>query len=589
MPRRLEREQTHENAACHAAATGAQDARRPFVPWLILGLHVLFWFAVYSLFFCRCLNDDVVLAQFVNGGFAGTDLHIPFNNTLYAAMIRALYRLLGTEISWYVLFQYAALCLSYTALCSEFIERDGSARGILIDVLLTVAFLFNSILDTSFTLTAGVTACAGFFLLLRAAEDLAAGGFTKRLIGRLILGAFLSAVGFLLRWTMALPCFVLTAVSSLPFLLSRIGSKKGRVELLRFFVPVVMLALLLGGCYLVDRQAWREDGYAEWERFNTSRAKIMDYYDDETRAKLSREKESAGGEADMLELAISDPEVYTADSLAQIALSLKAIKGSAGYGQSVGILVRHVGGALMHTPYFMALVFLLAAWCLAPKTREEWLTGALWLAAFLLMYLRLIRQGRYGLQRVDLGLALSGFLVFAQSLAGKRPRREKVIAALLCVGVLLSLHLDHPGVRLHSSVAINGSEAAKKLEERCELMCADEAHVYLDAQMLFFSAQFYPLEGVAPGTYEKIIPLLGWGAQHPIQRAALEKHGLDNPFRDSVGREDVCWICEGGDIERVLSYIQKHYSPAAYVQPEEAMSEKTGLKIYYIKDGDSHD
>ena len=68
---------------------------------------------------------------------------------------------------------------------------------------------------------------------------------------------------------------------------------------------------------------------------------------------------------------------------------------------------------------------------------------------------------------------------------------------------------------------------------------------------------------------------------HPVIEELLESHGIENPFRDIVGREDIYII--DNNIERTMKHINTHYDPDAVAVPVEPLSEETNLKIYYIK------
>ena len=67
---------------------------------------------------------------------------------------------------------------------------------------------------------------------------------------------------------------------------------------------------------------------------------------------------------------------------------------------------------------------------------------------------------------------------------------------------------------------------------------------------------------------------------HPVIEELLESHGIENPFRDIVGREDIYII--DNNIERTMKHINTYYDPDAVAVPVEPLSEETNLKIYYI-------
>ena len=564
-------------------STAAFEARRSrLLPLTVLAGNVLFCLCVLTLFSKRLLNDDIALAAFVNGAWASPDLHLPYQSVLHAALLRGLYVLFGTGLQWSVLWQYALLCVSYSALCLFLIRKHGLLRGLALDLLLLAGFGFVSYLRTSYTMTAGVAACAGMLLLLQGAKT--SGRGEKPASAPMAVGLLLCTAALALRRSIALPCFVLLLPMALPFartLLSVNGFDFRRA--LRFAAPLLLLGAITLVLLGADRAFWRAEPYARWEEFNDSRTQLLDFSGLIPYEEASEAYAEAGIRKSELALLsyynyqISDPEVFTADFFRRVLAVSRANAEAPTILQALGRLGAHLAQSAVSQPYFAALAVLLLLRLIAGRSVKDAGAALAWLGLFLLLYLYLVVQGRWGLERVDHGLALSGFLVLA-AFPSPGGKWEKPLALLFLAGLCFTMLLCHP----RSELRRNSPVPAHSLDSIYSALCADEEHVFLDAQLLYCGSVRDPLYCPAKGAYDRVIPLSGWIAQHPIQRAALERQGLADPYRDCVGREDVCWISD--EIDLVVNYIREHYAPRARAERLEALSAGTGLNIYCIKE-----
>ena len=564
-------------------STAVFETRRSrLLPLAVLAGNALFFLIVFSLFSCRLLNDDLAAASFVNDAWASPDLHLPYQSVLHAALLRGLYVLFGTGLQWLVLWQYALLVLSWSALCLFLLKKHGLLRGLALDLLLLAGFGFVSYLRTSYTMTAGVAACAGMLLLLQGAE--ASGRGEKPAPASMAAGLLLCAAALALRRSIALPCFALLLPTALPFartLSSANGFDFRRA--LRFAAPLLLLGAITLVLLGADRAFWRAEPYAHWEEFNESRTQVLDFsglipYEEAPEAYAEAGiRKSELALLSYYDYQISDPEIFTAEFFRRVLAVSRTSTEAPTLLQVLGRLGAHLARSMVSQPYFAALALLLLLRLAGGRRVRDAGAALAWVGLFLLLYLYLVVRGRWGLERVDHGLALSGFLVLA-AFPSPGGKWEKPLAVLFLAGLCFTMLLCHP----RSELRRNSPVPAHRLDSIYSALCADEEHVFLDAQLLYCGSLRDPLYCAPEGAYDRVIPLCGWIAQHPIQRAALERQGLADPYRDCVGREDVCWISD--EIDLVVNYIREHYAPDARAERLETLSAETGLSIYWIKE-----
>lgn len=557
--------------------TPAPRLRRPGLTLaLCFAANLLFTLLIYRLFYCRTINDDLILSLFVNGAYGRTDLHTPYQHFLYAALLRALYAA-NAGLAWYTLVQYALLIAANSVLCFLLLERQGLRTGLVYALLLLAGYGFTACFQLTYTVTAGVCACAGMLLLLRAAERLVrGGGFLPSALG----GLALSLMGVLLRWNMALPCMGLLGALALPTL---VGLRLH--DWPRYAVPFLALLALTAGLFAANRALWRDEPYAAWERLNAARTVLMDYHPSGVYQLYSPGYEAAGvrrSEVEMLSLyCTSDPEVFTPALYETMNGVMAQVEGKEPLPRCLLLFARTMLEGVARQPFYAAAALMLLLW-LMRGARLPGVAGLL-LLLFSVFYLTLVRQGRYGVARVDHGLLLTGFLTAAMLPGKTGGRRERLCLAAALLGLGLTALLCHPRASLRGSASPEVAASGRQVAETFAALSADGEHVFLDAQALCYQLANDPLLPVAPGIMRRVIPVSGWSMQHPMLCAALLEHGIMNPFRDSVGREDVCWISD--EMDAILAYIRDHYAPQAYAAFDEAMSTETGLKIYRIKEG----
>ena len=221
-------------------------------------------------------------------------------------------------------------------------------------------------------------------------------------------------------------------------------------------------------------------------------------------------------------------------------------------------------------------------WLAAGDHRPRgWLALLGGLGVFALLYMYLIRQGRYMIDHVDLGLFLALSAVAAGMLRREAMERERVLGAVaLALAVLFSFLLCRGSFRQGKYSAPEAQADGRAAVER---ILADSEHLYLAKLDSVADAALSPFETAAAGYCDRIVLLGGWDFGHPVVADTLAEYGVVNPYRDIVDNDRV-YIIED-DIESTLEYIRDYYHSGAQAQLAEPISSQTGLEIYRIVGG----
>lgn len=142
-------------------------------------------------------------------------------------------------------------------------------------------------------------------------------------------------------------------------------------------------------------------------------------------------------------------------------------------------------------------------------------------------------------------------------LAQKR-RRWRVIAVLLATALAI------PGlVRLREEQTAYFAKYVWREKVLAEIP-QRKNDLYLVNVLLVDDLNGYHVWRTKPAGYFSNIVFVGsWMMHSPLQDNILAAHGIANPYRDAVDREDVYWIEEDFYVAQKEAYIRAHYAPDA--------------------------
>ena len=538
----------------------------------------------YALVFS--INDDVYLQLFVNGAFSTKDIHIPFANVFMGVVLKLLYSVFGSRVPCYTILLYGMLFSGLTALTYAIMEKYGTLHGGLVATVLLLLFGTEAYARITFTVCSGICVIAGMYLLFISADQLYDG--KQKLFGaETIIGIVLCIFGTL-RKQFFLPLLALSAIPGVKKLLKMWNEEDHKNLGKKFFLyctPFLVMICTVLCLKALDRLAWKNDMYADWETFSVVRVDMKDYLglpdywtNPEEFEKIDM---SENDEAMMKAYLFSDREFFTTERLEDLrAICQLQNENRMGLSMILVEFFKNMFFCFLHKKYAQAVLIAGLIWLLTNEyDRASVFSAALWVFGFSVMYMMLIYKGRYGFDRVDSILLVTGFMAFVMT---AKPCETGMKTAILSAAVLAALFLN---IRVTSAIMLRGEETEKvsnavAVLNAMETLNEEKDYVFIMNDYQLAEMQWMPFETLPEGMCDRLIINWGWAIRHPAVTRALESNGISNVYRDCVDRSDVLWV--NGSSDTIVRYIQEHYCPEAKVEIITELSQKTGMDIYRI-------
>lgn len=535
---------------------------------LILGAMVAFMRPSFE------TNDDIVFAELGSGLRGVKDAHLVFQNYGLGMIYRLLYGVTG-RLPWYTIVQYMILFAAFTVVTYVLISRLGEISGLCLFVILACGFGYEGYIHLQFTKTAGIAAAAAVFLLLYLLEQ------EKYSWWGIAGGILLAVIAYMYREDQFWASCGLMAGAGLLFLfdLRKYRNKKLR----RLGICVLTFGVLLLSVFGVDR--WDSSKYrsAEWEEyqeFNQLRSELLDYgfpdYDSNQEI-----YEELGISREAYELYKSwnfnDTEKFDTEVMKKL-VDLKQKRPLT--IRTVTAFLRRFPSDLLRMPMFYFFAVFAVLWLLCGK--KDVCSVISVLAECLLLvavYFYLYYQGRYMVNRVDVGLWFSACLVMLWIFSSGEVRHMNTkVSVLLCmICVALGQFMMYTDWRLATSSI---PEARVSQRAVLETIGTDKEHTYLaKSGMLSEIVCYGPFDRMPENLLDNVYWFGGWECRTPGYTRAMEVHGIINPYRDVVNNENVYLVDD--NIDLTLEYIRQYYAENA-----EAVFVKTigNVDVYQITD-----
>lgn len=519
-------------------------------------------------------NDDIVFAELGSGLRGVKDAHLVFQNYGLGMIYRLLYGVTG-RLPWYTIVQYMILFVAFTVVTYVLISRLGEISGLCLFVILACGFGYEGYIHLQFTKTAGIAAAAAVFLLLYLLEQ------EKYSWWGIAGGILLAVIAYMYREDQFWASCGLMAGSGLLFLfdLRKYRNKKLR----RLGICVLTFGVLLLSVFGVDR--WDSSKYrsAEWEeyqKFNQLRSELLDYgfpdYDSNQEI-----YEELGISREAYELYKSwnfnDTEKFDTEVMKKL-VDLKQKRSLT--IRTVTAFIRRFPSDLLRMPMFYFFAVFALLWILCGK--KDVCSVISVLAECLLLvavYFYLYYQGRYMVNRVDVGLWFSACLVMLWIFSSEEVRHMNTkVSVLLCmICVALGQFMMYTDWRLATSSI---PEARVSQRAVLETIGTDKEHIYLaKSGMLSEIVCYGPFDRMPENLLDNVYWFGGWECRTPGYTRAMEVHGIINPYRDVVNNENIYLVDD--NIDLTLKYIRQYYAENA-----EAVFVKTigNVDVYQITD-----
>lgn len=519
-------------------------------------------------------NDDIVFAELGSGLRGVKDAHLIFQNYGLGMIYRFLYAVTG-RLPWYTIVQYMILFVAFTAITYVLVSRLGEISGLCLFVILVCGFGYEGYVHLQFTKTAGIAAAAAVFLLFYLLEQ------KKYSWWGIIVGVLLAVIAYMYREDQFWASCGLMAGAGLLFLfdLRKYRNKKLR----RLGICVLTFGVLLLSVFGVDRwdsSKYRSAEWKEYQEFNQLRSELLDYgfpdYDSNQEI-----YEELGISREAYELYKSwnfnDTEKFDTEVMKKL-VDLKQKRSLT--IRTVTAFLRRFPSDLLRMPMFYFFAVFALLWILCGK--KDVCSVISVLAECLLLvavYFYLYYQGRYMVNRVDVGLWFSACLVMLWIFSSGEVRHMNTkVSVLLCmICVALGQFMMYTDWRFATSSI---PEARVSQRAVLETIGTDKEHTYLaKSGMLSEIVCYGPFDRMPENLLDNVYWFGGWECRTPGYTRAMEVHGIINPYRDVVNNENIYLVDD--NIDLTLKYIRQYYAENA-----EAVFVKTigNVDVYQIID-----
>lgn len=519
-------------------------------------------------------NDDIVFAELGSGMRGVKDAHLVFQNYGLGMIYRLLYGMTG-RLPWYTIVQYMILFVAFTVVTYVLISRLGEISGLCLFVILACGFGYEGYIHLQFTKTAGIAAAAAVFLLLYLLEQ------EKYSWWGIAGGILLAVIAYMYREDQFWASCGLMAGAGLLFLfdLRKYRNKKLR----RLGICVLTFGVLILSVFGVDRwdsSKYRSAEWKEYQEFNQLRSELLDYgfpdYDSNQEI-----YEELGISREAYELYKSwnfnDTEKFDTEVMKKL-VDLKQKRPLT--IRTVTAFLRRFPSDLLRMPMFYFFAVFALLWILCGK--KDVCSVISVLAECLLLvavYFYLYYQGRYMVNRVDVGLWFSACLVMLWIFSSGEVRymNTKVSVLLCMICVVLGQFMMYKDWRLATSSI---PEARVSQRAVLETIGTDKEHTYLaKSGMLSEIVCYGPFDRMPENLLDNVYWFGGWECRTPGYTRAMEVHGIINPYRDVVNNENIYLVDD--NIDLTLKYIRQYYAENA-----EAVFVKTigNVDVYQITD-----
>lgn len=519
-------------------------------------------------------NDDIVFAELGSGLRGVKDAHLVFQNYGLGMIYRLLYGVTG-RLPWYTIVQYMILFAAFTVVTYVLISRLGEISGLCLFVILACGFGYEGYIHLQFTKTAGIAAAAAVFLLLYLLEQ------EKYSWWGIAGGILLAVIAYMYREDQFWASCGLMAGAGLLFLfdLRKYRNKKLR----RLEICVLTFGVLLLSVFGVDRwdsSKYRSAEWKEYQEFNQLRSELLDYgfpdYDSNQEI-----YEELGISREAYELYKSwnfnDTEKFDTEVMKKL-VDLKQKRPLT--IRTVTAFLRRFPSDLLRMPMFYFFAVFAVLWRLCGKKDVFSIISVLAECLLLVaVYFYLYYQGRYMVNRVDVGLWFSACLVMLWIFSSGEVRymNTKVSVLLCMICVVLGQFMMYKDWRLATSSI---PEARVSQRAVLETIGTDKGHTYLaKSGMLSEIVCYGPFDRMPENLLDNVYWFGGWECRTPGYTRAMEVRGIINPYRDVVNNENVYLVDD--NIDLTLKYIRQYYAENA-----EAVFVKTigNVDVYQITD-----
>lgn len=567
-------------------------------PWFALGVNLMAMLAITLIMRPSFeTNDDIVFAEFGSGLRGVKTPRLVFQNYILGLVYRILYQITG-RLPWYTIVQYAVLVAAFSAVTYVFMNRLKGYWGLYLSFILLWVFGYECYIHIQFTKTAGIAAASAVLLLFHVVTS------EKICVWEAAAGILLGLTGFMYREDQFFASSALMAGIGIYFVLT-LKKRFPKKEWKRFGLCAGIFGLLFLSVFAADGTdslMYRDPQWQEYQKFNNLRSELLDYgFPDYESNKALYQDLGISREAYELYRTwnFNDPDKFTTEVMEKLAEQKPEKRLS---GKVLHSFVKRFPGDMLQQKAFWIVLLLFVLWLIfGKKGYAAWIgiAGELLMLGGLNFYLYF--QGRYLVNRVDVGLWFSVCLTMAWILGDSVKEREeakersKGKAGALSVPVISTEKISGKwGLVLCAAVLLIAQsfwyddwrlttrEIPKaRVSQRAvlETIGTDKEHVYLAKSGTVSEIVCYgPFDPMPENLLDNLYWFSGWECRTPGIVKEMREHGVTNPYKDMIGNEKVYLIDD--NIQLTLDYIRQNYDKNA-----EAVFVKTlgNVDLYQIR------
>lgn len=509
-------------------------------------------------------NDDAAMCNIVDGSKGTYDAHLIFINCMIGYLLKWLYMTFSV-IPWYSVLQYIVLYASLSALTCVMWKRIIAPFCRCAFLVLLISVSYQGYIMLQFSRTASIATIAGIVLLL-------SNFFAKKFsVKTLVCGYVLALLGSMYRFEQFLVVTALLSGMGVFYLLHLVQEKDWKQKLIRCVGVFAVLFVLAASFYSWDRMQYRSREWQEYQEFNTLRAQLWDYgfppyekYQEEYEAlDLDASTDSMFRRWNSL-----DPDRITTDTFRKL-LDLREPKKLDGEFWQRFICAYFFN--VYQIPSFFLALFAVILWLnFNKRCKRETVTVIYELVLIGAVYLYLYYQGRYFLDRVDMGLWLAVAIVVFWMLNKQNDTFTLRAGFTSCLILLLAgLYVAHPYFRINSTVQYKKPVREEDILETkwekqavIEEIGEDSEYLYLvSVGSLNVDSAYGPFDRLPENVIANVCPLGGWTSRSVSDNAILQEYGVKNPFRSMINNRKIYLVDR--EIGSTMEYIRKWYAPGA--------------------------
>ena len=567
-------------------------------PWFALGVNLMAMLAITLIMRPSFeTNDDIVFAEFGSGLRGVKTPRLVFQNYILGLVYRILYQITG-RLPWYTIVQYAVLVAAFSAVTYVFMNRLKGYWGLYLSFILLWVFGYECYIHIQFTKTAGIAAASAVLLLFHVVTS------EKICVWEAAAGILLGLTGFMYREDQFFASSALMAGIGIYFVLT-LKKRFPKKEWKRFGLCAGIFGLLFLSVFAADGTdslMYRDPQWQEYQKFNNLRSELLDYgFPDYESNKALYQDLGISREAYELYRTwnFNDPDKFTTEVMEKLSEQKPEKRLS---GKVIHSFVKRFPGDVLQQKAFWIVLLLFVLWLIfGKKGYAAWIgiAGELLMLGGLNFYLYF--QGRYLVNRVDVGLWFSVCLTMAWILGDTVKEREKIkelsngkeaASSVLVISpekfsgrrglVLCTAALLISQSFWYDDWRITTREIPKaRVSQRAvlETIGTDKEHVYLAKSGTVSEIVCYgPFDPMPENLLDNLYWFSGWECRTPGIVKEMQEHGITNPYKDMIGNKKVYLIDD--NIQLTLDYIRQNYD-----QNAEAVFVKTlgNVDLYQIQ------